>query len=482
MTPRRAWLWALVAILLAAIGLGSGWVLWRDYLFEVEDFQIPGGVPVLSAGEPQRLIVPTDAPPYALHVAANGRNFVDQSGNPILIRGDSPWALLSRLSLSQIETYWSQRQQQGFNAAIMLFVGSREGSGSWDGSTPDGIRPFQNDYLFFNGDVTRLNPAYLQRTRDAIKSAAQHGITVFLYAADTWSMGRTFRPSSQQACADYGRALAAGVADLPNIVWVLGGDFTLHDSPTSVDRCFDAVRLGIRAAGDRRPISIQFTSPMTYSTLSTFWASRVDWNFLYSYAPPYQGARSAFRSDPPKPVILGETNYEGMNLQPGTPTTTLASLRRQVAWALTSGASGDFWGNDDWQFPPGWEARTWPGYQQVNSVRDVVGALPWWQMHPAGDREVVIDDRPPSTDLGRDVLDDDRVTAATDAEHTVALVYFPASVTVKVVAPFDRSGVRFVWVDPSNGSRRSTPPSANATPPGKNAAGDEDWLLEITRR
>lgn len=482
MSATRKWLLAVLCILLTGIAVGAGWIVWRDYIFDVENYQIVGGDPFVSEERARPPAVSLGDAAIAVGVSEKDRYFIDQAGNPFLVRGDSPWAMLSKLSLVQMEAYWNDRQQQGFNAAIMLFLGSREGTGSWDGSTPDGIRPFQNDYLFFNGDVTRLNPAYLQRTRDAIKSAAQHGITVFLYAADTWSMGRTFRPPNQQACADYGSALAVGLADLPNIVWMLGGDFPLHEMPTSVDRCFDAVRLGIRATGDRRPLSIQFTSPLTYSTQSPFWASRVDWNFLYSYAPPYQGARTAFQVKPPKPVILGETNYEGMNLQPDTPATTLASLRRQVAWALTSGASGDFWGNDDWQFPPGWETRPWPGYQQVNIVRDVVAALPWWRMHPAGDREVVIDDRPRNADPGRDVLDDDGVTSATDDEHSVALVYFPASVTVRISAPFDSPSVRFFWIDPTNGSRTMAASSSVATPPGKNGAGDDDWLLEITRR
>lgn len=479
----RRWIVVAASIVVAMAVLASaGWIVWRDYLFEVEGYQIPGDDPVVREAPPRAPAVSPDAPSYAIGVSSNRRYFVDQHGQPFLVRGDSPWAMLSKLSLDQVDTYWSQRRKEGFNSAIVLFLGSREGSGSWNGATRDGIRPFDDDWFWFNGDVSRINSAYLQRARSAIESAARLGITVFLYAADTWSMGRTFRPATLQSCADYGKALSIGLADLPNIVWVLGGDFPMHSTATSVDRCFDAVRLGIRASGDRRPLSIQFTSPLTYSSLSSFWASRVDWNFLYSYAPPYQGARSDFDVEPPKPVILGESNYEGMNLQPGTPTTTFASLRRQVAWALTSGAVGDFWGNDDWQFPSGWESRSWPGEKQVNVIRDVVEGVKWWRLHPAREGEVIADDRPVNHDQGRDVLDDDHVTAATDDGHTVALVYFPGIVSVKVSKSFSASDTSFTWVDPSNGTRTSASPRATVKPPGPNSTGDGDWILLIRRR
>jgi hypothetical protein len=47
---------------------------------------------------------------------------------------------------------------------------------------------------------------------------------------------------------------------------------------------------------------------------------------------------------------MGEANYEGENNQPETLPTTDQTLRRQVLWALTSGAAGELVGSHDWAF------------------------------------------------------------------------------------------------------------------------------------
>lgn len=181
------------------------------------------------------------------------------------------------------------------------------------------------------------------------------------------------------------------------------------------------------------------------------------------------------------PVILGESNYEGMNLEPGTPTTTHESLRRQAAWALTSGAVGDFWGNDDWSFPSGWQDRDWPGQHDVNVIRDVVASVDWWTLHPAADGEVFQrpDGPPASTDIQRDVLDDDEPTAAASADGRLALLYLPTTVTVRLAAAYQGSTLE--WIDPTTGTRTPATGFPAVTPPGANAGGDGDWLLLVTR-
>ena len=97
-------------------------------------------------------------PPFVTSVSPNGRHFLDQYGQPILLKGDAPWSLLTDLSPAQAELYFSTREQQGFNAAIISLLGNPANGGpSEDGSTYDGIAPF------VDGDVPRWNEPYWER-------------------------------------------------------------------------------------------------------------------------------------------------------------------------------------------------------------------------------------------------------------------------------------------------------------------------------
>ena len=295
---------------------------------------------------------------YVTAVSADGRFFVDQQGEPILVRGDSPWSLMVDVSPRDAERYFATRSAQGFNAALVSLIGSTANGGpSDDGATYDGLLPF------VSSDVLAWNDDYWQRVHSYLVKAANHGITVFLYPIDGWTIGNSFVPASISTCHEYGMRVARYFAALPNIVWMTGGDYfpATEDlaAGSEVDHCMDAALRGIRDAGNTRPFSIQLNYERSWSTQNPFWAPRVDWNFVYTYHPTYEAVLKAYRAQPARPALFGEGNYEGENNQPGPPTTA-ETLRRQVLWALTSGSPGDIFGTDDWEFLPGWQDRVDP--------------------------------------------------------------------------------------------------------------------------
>ncbi len=282
-------------------------------------------------------------------VSPSGRYFLDQYGRPILLHGDSPWALMTLLSPQQARLWFADRQTQGFNAAIVSLIGAKaNGAPSDDGATFDGLLPF------VDGDVLQWQEPYWERVTTYLRMAAEHGITVMLYPIDAWTIGHSFVPKSIEQCHQYGGKVAQRFRDLPNIMWMSGGDYSSADPArgSDVDHCIDAMLRGIREAGDGRPFSMQFDPP-SISTENPYWARRVDWNFVYTYYPTYKAMLDAYGRQPAKPAVLGEANYEGENNQPETPPTTDETLRRQVLWALTSGAAGEFVGSDDWDFHDG---------------------------------------------------------------------------------------------------------------------------------
>jgi Protein of unknown function (DUF4038)/Putative collagen-binding domain of a collagenase len=450
--------------------------------------RIPGQVASASAPLPEpapgRQATP-EGPPFVTSVSPNGRYFLDQYGRPLLLKGDSPWALMTRLSPPQARSWFGDRQRQGFNAAIVSLIGATaNGAPSDDGATFDGLLPF------VDGDILRWQEPYWERVTAYLRLAADHGITVLLYPIDGWTIGRSFVPRSIDQCHRYGDMIAQRFADLPNIVWMSGGDYWYAYAAkdpargTDLDRCIDAMMRGIREAGDGRPFSVQLKAEKSISTDIPYWADRVDWNFVYTYYPTYKAVLDARRRQPAIPAVFGEANYEGENNQHETPPTTDETLRRQVLWSLTSGAAGEFFGSHDWSFHPGWERRlSTRGLTQVTRLRKLFSTLRWWELMPDTANELVTGGRGTelTTDEPKDVLENDYVTAARTPDGRLAVVYLPTGRTISVNRSAMAAGTRAAWIDPTSGRRRPVPMSPTFTTPGRNAAGGHDWLLLLTR-
>ncbi len=449
-----------------------------------QQMAIPGDTPTPLVATPRAATPSVDSyqHDFVTTVSADGRYFLDQAGRPLLVRGDSPWSLLTDLSPSQAELWFDNREKNGFNAAIVSLVGSSGNGGPHDdGSTYDGLNPF------VNGDVTNWSDAYWVRAHDYLEMAAAHGITIMLYPIDGWTIGHSFVPQTQVQCSEYGVMVASYFADLPNLVWMSGGDYFPHaDDPgagSDVDHCIDAMLRGIRSTGDSRPFSMQLGYPKSISTENPFWAQRVDWNFVYTYNPTYKAVSDAYLRQPPIPALLGEANYEGENNDAESPETTRETLRRQVIWALTSGACGDFMGSDDWEFNEGWESRLdTDAVRQIDRIRDVFASLPWWELRPDGHHRIITRGHGSYLTSGvtMDVLDNDYATAAKTPDGKLGIIYLPTSRGFSVNLGQFAAHAEGRWIDPASGSSIRTNLAEHMTTPGKNSDGDGDWLLLIS--
>jgi Protein of unknown function (DUF4038)/Putative collagen-binding domain of a collagenase len=481
----RCMTWLAVLAVLLIVGVSGSWMLWRHFHqgSPGQRMKIPGtasGSPLSRPAHPANTARP-EGLPFVTSVSPDHRYFLDQYGAPILVKGDAPWTLMTRLSPQQAQLWFSDRRRQGFNAAIVSLIGAvTNGAPSDDGATFDGLLPF------VNGDVLQWQEPYWERVTAYLRLAADHGITVMLYPIDGWTIGRSFVPKSLEQCSRYGTKVAQRFRDLPNIVWMSGGDYaSAGEDPargSDVDHCIAAMMSAIRETGDNRPFSMQFES-QSFSTQNPYWAQRVDWNFVYTYHPTYQLVLDAYRTQPAIPAVLGEANYEGENNHPGTPDTTNETLRRQVLWALTSGAAGDFFGSHDWEFNDGWEERlSTRAVTQIASLRTLFSTLAWWRLVPDVDGELVTAGRGTelTTDENKAVLQNDFVTAARTPDGRLAVIYVPTQQTIAVNTSAMADGTRAVWIDPASGDRRPAPMSNSFTTPGTNADGDEDWLLILT--
>jgi hypothetical protein len=471
-----------LAVVLVMVMLAGSWLYWSN--------RQEGQGLSISADDPQGLRAPwptvspatgakPEGPPFITSVSPNGRYFLDQYGKPLLVKGDSPWALMTKVLPDQVDVWFANRQKHDVNAAIVSLIGATGNGGPKDdGSTVDGLRPF------VDGNILNWQEPYWQRVTDYLRRAADHGITLLVYPIDGWTIGHSFVPGSIQDCREYGGKLAARFRDLPNVVWMSGGDYFPATENlaqgSDVDHCIDAALRGLRAAGDTHLFSMQLGYQKSISTDNPYWASRVDWNFVYTYYPTYRAVLEAYKRRPVIPAIMSEANYEGENNVENSPPTTDETLRRQVLWSLTSGAAGDFMGSDDWEFHDGWQQRLdTTAVTQIQRLRKLFSDLPWWELVPDTKNELVTAGRGTevTSDRSIDVLESDFVTAARIPNGQLAVIYLPASGTISVNPAAMAPGTRATWVDPTSGATRSAPMATKFTAPGVNAGGDQDWLL-----
>jgi hypothetical protein len=62
------------------------------------------------------------AGPYPVRIGPDHRHLVDQSGQPFLIQGDSPWSIISGLTREEEEQYLENRRAKGFNSIIVNLI------------------------------------------------------------------------------------------------------------------------------------------------------------------------------------------------------------------------------------------------------------------------------------------------------------------------------------------------------------------------
>ena len=112
--------------------------------------------------------VKTDAPVFPLQVDSTRRYLVDQRNQPFLIVGDSPQSMVVNLSEQQAAQFLANRRRAGFNSVWVNLLCDKYTGGRDDGSTYDGIHPFQTA-----GDLSTPNEAYFERV-DAIVRLARN--------------------------------------------------------------------------------------------------------------------------------------------------------------------------------------------------------------------------------------------------------------------------------------------------------------------
>jgi Protein of unknown function (DUF4038)/Putative collagen-binding domain of a collagenase len=427
-----------------------------------------------STSGTSKAAAPADlAPPagvtFPVGVSENKRYLIDQDGKPYMLNGDSPQCMSANLSTADMELFFEDRQQHGFNAAWVNLICGPYTHGREDASTYDGIRPFTDSH-----DLSTVNLEYWRRMDTMVDLAKKYGITLVLDPAETGSFSDLLKDNGEVKSEAYGTFLGERYRDDVNIIWMFGNDYSDWER---YDPYLVALSKGLRAADPEKLQTIEL-NPSNTSFDDPVWPPLIDLASAYAYSPTYEVVLRAYNAAPTTPVFMVEANYEFENNDNGPPTSD-ETMRRQEYWTMLSGATGQLYGN---KYTWGFEDEVWKQHFDTKAVEEwqlmvrLFSARSWQDLVPDEQHRFLTDGVGEPTNQG-DVLESDYATAATTRDGSLGIVYVPTARTITVDVRTLQPGMTARWFDPTDGSFRDA--RAPFTTPGKNAAGAGDWVLVI---
>lgn len=432
---------------------------------------------------------------YPLKISStNPRILVDQNDVPFLMVGDSPHGLFSNLSTADAATYLSNRAAYGINCLWVNLICVRPVEGRPDGSLLDGTKPFTKDIPgthYYN--LTTPNEAYFAHVDRIIQMAANDDIVVMIDPLETAGLLPTALANGPSRCRAYGRYLGKHYKHFPNIIWMNGNDFQTWRIPAD-DAVMTAIARGIKDEDPNHLQTVELNYQASCSLDDPNWAPIIGLNLAYTYYATYAEVLHCYNQSPKIPVFMGEANYEyerNHDEDGGSPHV----LRMQEYWTMLSGATGQLYGNKYiWRFLPGWKSHLdSPGVIQLGYMADLFKTRKWYDLVPDQRHTFVtagygrfISTGPPATATTTRFADNNYVTAALTPDGTLGMAYLPQGGTITVAMSKLQNDITARWFDPTNdmfhaiaGSPFSNRGSHRFTSPGKNSAGDPDWVLVL---
>jgi len=387
-----------------------------------------------------------DRAAFPLKVSTDRRYLVDQHNAPFPILGDSPQALIGRLSVKDATAYIANRRAAGFDALWVNLLCTTYTGCRKDGATFDGIEPFTS-----SGDLSTPNPRYFARADAIIRAAARAGFAVLLDPIETGGWLDVLRSNGVAKARAYGRFLGRHYRSFGNILWFNGNDFqTWRDARD--DALVLAVARGIRSTDPVHVQTIELNYPTSGSLDDSRWRSLIKLDAAYTYGPTYAAVLREYDRRRFVPVFMVDAGYEfeqnSSSFSKGDP----PILRRQEWWAALSGAAGQLYGNHyTWQFVDGWQEHLdTPGSVQLGYLQKLLTSRPWYDLAPDEAHMIVTSGFGTFSSTGS-VGSSNYVTTAATPDGKLAISYLPQGGTVAVdMARFDGE-VNARWYDPTSG-------------------------------
>ena len=329
-------------------------------------------------------------------MSPGGRNLVHADGTAALLAADTAWALPWRATTEQCRVYARDRQDKGFNAALLMTVQpDMHARGPRDRALDEGFDVGFEDLQ--NGHLNQLNPAYFQYFDELSAILIAHEIVPVLqpvFQGFGWkglSVAGVVAPPSEYA--RYCRYLVARYGARPAI-YLVGGDGSGYEPQIAAGGA-EVERWDAYA----QPTGIHYR-PHADNRASQD-ATWLDFQWCQTgHAGEHMPERVAdmWRNQPLKAVANGEPTYE----HGGLPGRAAGWWQGHEAWSnLCAGGTmgvvygaGSLW---QWLLHPnetgqssffsaagaGWrEALDFEGSRYVGLVQKILRGLPFADMQP----------------------------------------------------------------------------------------------------
>lgn len=306
-----------------------------------------------------------------LRMSPGKRNLVHADGTPFLVVGDTPWALPFRATREQAQVYAKDRQQKGFNAALLMSVQPDQDAEGPDSRTePLGFaRGFAD---LSEGHLNQLNVTYFQYLDSLVAILLAHEIVPVyqpVFQGFGWKGKRVLgRDADPGEYARYCRYLLARYGAQP-AMWLISGD------NTGLDPCVEPAGEAVEQwDAYAQPTGIHYNPfddfcPDNQPTFKCFHQNKShqdkDW-LDFQWCQTGHGSEHQlhkvermYEALPVKAVANGEPTYEGM----AGGTAGLGWWQGHEAWSqlMAGGTMGVVYGAASlWQWKlsddePGWE-------------------------------------------------------------------------------------------------------------------------------
>ena len=436
------------------------------------------------------LVVATVAalPAYPLKKSANGHYLVDQNNQPFLMIGDSPQSIIANVSTSNgdMQTYFHNRATNGINAALVMLICGDYTFGSPNLLSQNGLAPFTGTVSGGWPDLATPYLPYWTNVDFMFSVAASNGICVLANPCETGFFDYehpVMSANGTNKLYNYGAWVGNRYKNQTNLIWHLGNDFQNWTSDSLLNA---SLVQGILSADTNHLITAEMQYFVSDTLEDTNLWGLATMNAAYTYYPTYAEVLVGYQRTNYVPTFMTEAHYENENVagELGTP----IELRKQFYWTMTSGACGYLYGSSNTDRMLDWNNANVldsAGVVQMAWGVKLLTNREWYGLIPDTGSKMVISGRGTSNNTDS-VSQNNYVTAAATADHTLGIVYVPMSATIGVSLTNFSGAVTSRWFDPTantfttiTGSPFTDTINTSLTTPGTNSAGDADWVLVL---
>ena len=341
-----------------------------------------------------------------LHIAADHRHIQYEDGASFFYLADTAWELFHKLTREEAFMYLEDRAEKGFTVIQATVLSERDGLRR---SNAYGRSPMKiNECGAYDPALVDVDGeySYWDHVDAIVKKAGELNLYIAMLPAwgDKFPGTRgegphMFTPENAYA---YGEWLGKRYAQAGNIIWVMGGGCTLTTRYQL--ETLDAMARGLKAGDGGRYLMTMHPAAGQHSADCAHDEAWLDFNMTASghtrSCYGYEMIRKDYRRLPYKPVMDGETRYEGYPEGGVIANGYLddADVRQSAYWAVLSGACGHAYGHHsvanfttlpDKDKKKGFFAMNWqaalnqPGSGQMKHLRALVESVCFAEGVPA---------------------------------------------------------------------------------------------------